>query len=239
MKLSYGFLSFNNWPVLKRTLESAKKLQHSCGDVQWVIVDNSTPQYCQEVMSGINQWIKDNPHLHIDTYSTNGENLGEGTGMNKCFNLCTGENILFFQDDWECVVDYPFIDLAIETLDRFENIFMVQLSQRDWSIKNINIQMGRLLMVHEDKVVSEMKSNNFGNNTFQVRLFKKSKWKKVGLYLEDKNISPLWAGHRPGSVSERDYGLRLQSFGYKAARINTGQFKHLLEEDSRVADLLK
>ena len=234
IKLSYGFLSFNDWPILERTLESAKKLQHTQGDVQWVIVDNSLPDYNRDMQKNIAQWADDNPSLHIDFHFNGGINSGEGGGMNQCFELCSGENILFFQDDWECIANYPFIDLAIETLDKFQQIFMVQLSKRPWSSTNPNIRIGRVLMAHGDATVFEMHPNHWGNNTFQVRLFKKDKWSTIGHYLEDKDIGPQWKGHRPGSVSERDYGVRLNSHGFRAAKINDGQFKHTIEENARV-----
>ncbi len=233
MNLSYGFLSFNNWPILERTLESAKKLQHTQGNVQWVIVDNSQKEYYRELQNGINAWMDKNPELEILTIYNSGINMGEGGGMNVCFDMCDGENILFFQDDWECVVNYPFIDLAIKTLDTFKNLFMIQLSKRSWSITNPNIKMGRVLTNQDNKLVCEMQPNHWGNNTFQVRLFKKAAWESIGRYLEDKDIGPQWDGHRPGSVSERDYGVRLNSQGYRAAKINDGQFIHTIEEDAR------
>lgn len=233
--LSYGFLSFNNWPILHRTLESAKKLKHTQDKVQWVIVDNSTKEYASEMMENIIQWEKQQDDIILDTVFNCGVNGGEGAGMNQCFKVCRGENILFFQDDWDCVVEYPFIDLAIDALDKFNHIFMIQLSKREWSSTNNNVRFGRLLFPPQnDMTVVEMADNGYGNNTFQVRMFKKERWKQVGLYLEDKDIGPQWKGHRKGSVSERDYGIRLQSMGYKAAKINDGQFIHTIPENARV-----
>jgi len=237
-KLAYGFLAFNNWPVFERTLESAKKLYHTQGDVQWVIVDNSTNR---EVEDGLYTWMNDNPDLNILTIFNSGENVGEGAGMNQCFNMCDADNILFFQDDWECVTNYNFVDLAIETLDRFSAIFMVQLRKRSWKPYpkpyepgDRNCSTGTYLMRQENNQVFQMADNGFGNNTFQVRLFKKSKWKQVGLYLEDKDIDwNRWPGARPGSISERDYGLRLAAHGFSAAKINSGQFDHTIEENAR------
>ncbi len=231
--LSFGFLAFNNWPILKRTLESAKKLQHTQGEVQWVIVDNSTPDCCSDMVKNIIAWEKEQGGIWLDTIFNNGVNGGEGAGMNQCFDACRADNILFFQDDWECVVDYPFVDTAIEILDRFNDLFMIQFSKRAWSTTNPNIRIGRVLHNEGDKTVFEMQNNGYGNNTFQVRMFKKERWQQVGPYLEDKDIGPQWKGHRPGSVSERDYGIRLQSLGYKAAKINDGQFIHTIAENAR------
>ena len=179
IKLSYGFLSFNYWYILERTLESAKKLQHTQGDVQWVIVDNSQPDYNQDMQKNIAQWADDNPSLHIDFHFNGGVNSGEGGGMNQCFELCSGENILFFQDDWECIVNYPFIDLAIETLDKFKQVFMVQLGKRPWSSTNNNVRIGHVLKTRADATVFEMHPNNRGNNKIQIRLCKKDRCSKI------------------------------------------------------------
>ena len=233
--ISFGFLAFNDWPLLKRTLESALKLKHT-QEVEWVIVDNSLDEFRDEMSRNIDNWLQEN-ELDRSIHSTNVENVGEGGGMNQCFELCSAEHILFFQDDWECTVDYPFIDLGIQVLDTFGHIYMVQLSKREWSVTNKNVSFGRVLMPPSDGMtVVEMGDNGFGNNTFQIRLFKRSTWKEVGLYLEDKDIGPEWKGHRKGSVSERDYGVRLQSLGYKAAKINDGQFIHTLEENARMTE---
>ena len=232
--LSFAFLAFNNWPILERTLESAKKLKHT-QDVEYVIVNNSTEEYYFDIDSKISDWMEKNPSLIITTVSNSGENSGEGDGMNICFNMCSSENILFFQDDWECVVDYPFIDLAIDVLDKFEHIFMIQLSKREWSSTNKNVRFGRLLFPPQnDLSVIEMADNGFGNNTSQIRLFKKSSWEKVGPYLDTKTIDwNRWKGHREGSVVEFDYGVRLNNLGYRAAKINDGQFIHTIEENAR------
>ena len=232
--LSFAFLAFNNWPILLRTLESAKKLKHTQKDVQWIIVDNSTEQI-DDMRHCIMEWVCQNPELHVDTVFNNGVNGGEGSGMNQCFKMCYGENILFFQDDWECVVDYPFIDLAIDVLDKFEHIFMIQLSKREWSSTNKNVRFGRLLFPPQnDLSVIEMADNGFGNNTSQIRLFKKSSWEKVGPYLDTNTIDwNRWKGHREGSVVEFDYGVRLNNLGYRAAKINDGQFIHTIEENAR------
>jgi len=235
-KLSYGFLSFNNWPILKRTLESAKKLKHTQGNVQWVIIDNSQEKYYADMEKNIINWMDENPGLTILVVFNSGNNTGEGAGMNACFKMCEGENILFFQDDWECVVDYPFIDLAIQALNSFRGVFMVHLGKRPWSPDNQNIKRGPVLMTQGDITVFGMQRNHWGNNTFQVRLFKKSRWEEVGPYLEDKDMNPEWKkeGHRLGSVSERDYGVRLQRVGYRAVKINDGQFIHTIEENARM-----
>jgi len=233
-KLSYGFLSFNNWPILERTLESAKKLKHTQGEVQWVIVDNSTKDFYVDMENNILNWCNKNNDLKVDTIFNQGNNTGEGAGMNTCFDLCVGENILFFQDDWECTVYYSFIDLGIKALDCFKDVFMIQLSKRPWSTTNNNIKMGSVIMTDKNKTVCRIQPNGFGNNTFQVRLFKKDRWQKVGYYLEDKDIPLRWSSHRPGSVSERDYGIRLASLGYCAAKINDGQFIHTIAENARM-----
>ena len=234
--LSYGFLSFNNWPILERTLESAKKLKHTQGGVQWVIVDKSQEEFCEEMEKNILAWMDKNQEIDMYVFFNRGNNTGEGAGMNACFDMCEGENILFFQDDWECVVDYPFIDLAIETLDSYQAVFMIHLGKRPWSADNLNIKRGPVLMVRGDITVFGMQPNQWGNNTFQVRLFKKSKWGQVGHYLEDKDMDPDWKkyGHRLGSVSERDYGIRLAQLGCLAAKINDGQFIHTIEENARM-----
>jgi len=233
--LSYGFLAFNNWPILKRTLESAKKLKHTQGPVQWVIVDNSTKEFHADMQICILKWCIDNPDLDVVTIFNGGENTGEGGGMNQCFNACTGDHILFFQDDWECVVNYPFVDLAIETVDTFSQIFMVHLSQRDWDYSNKNIRMGRVLMKKGDMVVSELQHNGLGNNTFQVKLLRKDDWIKVGPYLtaDDINFNRYKPDVREGSIGELDYGVRLAKLDYRAAKINTGQFIHTIPENAR------
>jgi hypothetical protein len=81
-----------------------------------------------------------------------------------------------------------------------------------------------------------MVPNGWGNNTFQIRLFKKGNWEQVGPYLEDKDMIPDWKeyGHRLGSVSERDYGIRLNHAKWCAVKINDGQFIHTIEENARM-----
>ena len=233
--LSYAFLSFNNWPILKRTLESAKKLQHTQGPVQWVIVDNSTEEFYYDMETSILQWCDENPDLSVKPLFNGGANTGEGGGMNQCFNLCDGDHILFFQDDWECVVQYPFIDLGIKTLDTFSQVFMIHLGKRPWSVKNQNVRMGRVLMTHEDMMVSELVPNGLGNNTFQVKLLRKDQWEKVGPYVttSDIDFSQYKPDVREGSIGELEYGMRLAKLGYRAAKINDGQFIHTIPENAR------
>jgi hypothetical protein len=138
------------------------------------------------------------------------------------------------------VVDYPFVDLAIHTVDRFPNVFMVQLSQRPWSVTNPNVKMGRMLMREENKVVCEMQPNGFGNNTFQVRLFKKKTWERVGRYPDRDTIdfTKYAPGTREGSIGEFEYGKRLAGLGYCAAKIGTGQFIHTIPENARSAHFI-
>lgn len=233
-KLSYAFLSCNNWDVLERTLNSALKLKHTQGEAQWVVVDNSTGEFQEQMKDDISYWLRHNDPGN-SLAICNGENVGEGAGMNMLFNKCVGENILFFQDDWECVVDYNFIDLGIKVLDTFSDIFMLQLSKRPWSPTNPNIKMGRMLMMDGDHAVAQMYPNGFGNNTFQVKLLKKAVWEKVGPYPTKDTIdfSKYPPGTREGSVGEFEYGKRLHELGYGAAKINDGQFIHILEENAR------
>jgi len=236
-KVSYTFSAFNNWKILERTLFSALNLRYSINkdDIQWVIVDDSVDKYKDHIYSKIVEWCYKNLKDYDYHIISNDKNMGEGYTMNKCFQESKGEYILHFQDDWECVVDYPFIDLGIEVLDRFDHIFMIQLSKREWSTTNKNVKFGRILMPPKNGLsVIEMADNGFGNNTSQIRLFKKETWKKIGLYLDTKTIDwNRWQKAREGSIVEFDYGQRLQRLGYKAAKINDGQFIHTLEENAR------
>ncbi|MCI0558115.1 MAG: glycosyltransferase family 2 protein [Nitrososphaera sp.] len=233
-KLSYTFLAFNNWPLLERTLNSARTLKHS-QEVEWVVVDNSVAKFRSEMTRNIEDWLDKNELVGRSIHATNMENIGEGGGMNQCFNLARGDYILFFQDDWECMVDYNFIDFGIEVLNKFNHIFMVQLGKRDWN-KNKNCMFGRVLLPTQDGMTAvEMGDNGYGNNTSQIRLFKKATWEKVGPYLDMKTIpwTFLKPNVREGSFVEMEYGQRLQKLGFKAAKINDGQFIHTLPENAR------
>jgi glycosyltransferase involved in cell wall biosynthesis len=238
VNLSYSFLAFNNWPVLEQTLNSAKNLKHTQGYPQWVIVDNSLPQFQDFMTEKIEEWVCRNvditkcPVSHI----LNEQNTGEGGGMNQCFEACTGKYILFFQDDWGCVVDYNFIDFGIEILDTFEHIFMIQLGKRAWSTTNPNCRFERVLMPPRGNMVAiEMADNTYGNHTNQVKLFKKDKWLKIGPYFDMKTIpwERIKPGAREGSLVECEYGIRLDRLKMRAAKINDGQFIHLIPENAR------
>lgn len=238
-KLSYAFLSFNEWEILERTLNSALKLKHSQGLVQWVIVDNSTEEYQDTMRRNIMNWLTDNVRNGDTAFFPNNENHGEGGGMNDCFRRCEGEYILFFQDDWELVVNYDFIDLGIEVLDKFQHINSIQLRKRAWSAENPNVKMGKVLLNNDGITVFEMQDNGFGNNTSQVRLFKKSFYERIGPYRDLSNMP--WKDYpdaREGSIVEHDYGQRLKLSGTVAAKINDGQFIHTLEENARSAHFI-
>lgn len=231
--ISFVFLAFNNWPILERTLNSALELKHSFKEPQWVVFDNSTPEFKEEMSVNIKKWLSTCVNSNW-IYEQSKHNLGEGGGMNKAFHLATGEYILFFQDDWECCVKYPFIDLAVDVLEKFPHIFMVQMSKREWSRTNKNNMIGRVLLTKDDLTVFEMRPNGFGNNTSQVKLIKKSNWLKVGEYLTTEEIN--WErskGHREGSIVEYEYGRRLHNIGFAAAKINDGQFIHTIPENAR------
>jgi glycosyltransferase involved in cell wall biosynthesis len=239
-KLSYAFLAFNEWDLLERTLNSALKLQHSQGDIQWVVVDNSIPEYQSMMRRNIMNWMSDNIVNGDTAFFQNEDNRGEGGGMNDCFRNCDGKYILFFQDDWELAVDYNFIDLGIGILEKFKHINSVQLSKRAWSSTNPNVKMGKVLLNKNGITAFEMEDNGFGNHTNQIKLFKKSFYERIGPYLELNNIP--WHRYSPdareGSIVEHDYGQRLKLSGTVAAKINDGQFVHTLAENARNAHFI-
>ena len=112
---------------------------------------------------------------------------------------------------------------------------MIQLSKRPWSTTNRNVKFNRVLLPPKDGLsVIEMGDNGFGNNTNQVQLLRRSKWKEMGPFPDVNTIDwNKWKGAREGSIVEFEYGCRLQSRGYRAAKINDGQFIHTLPENAR------
>lgn len=216
--ISVCFLSYNRLEKLHRTIESMRKVLQE-GDLiektELIVLDNASRE--DKNIEYINGAVAQGA---IDKAFCSTTNLGQGGGLNKLFDMASGDYILSVQDDWVSCVDYPFLLRAIWTLRNFSEIGLVQLK---YKVRPDVVEYELTDRVHL------IKDNNFGGFSYQIHLTSREVYDKWGPFEVMPEGWNFKNGHDEGSLSEYENGKKYASAGFRAVKILDGQFFHIGE----------
>lgn len=198
---------YNRFESLVSCLEVFKSLD--LGAVEIVVSDDGSDEKTQQLLKT----------LDVDVMLLHEKNTGLTSNLNRGINACTGEFILYCQEDF-----IPKKDLALY-LDEAKGI--LNANKADMCRLRANYRFPKLYMLSDRfKLIPKFAWRNFYLNTFQYSdhpfITKKHFFDKYGFYLE--NVS--------GPYGENEYAIRIMKSKAKIAIAEYHPFKQNTESES-------
>jgi glycosyltransferase involved in cell wall biosynthesis len=207
IKISFLVTHFNRPAALKSCIESIKKL--SLAHYEIVVSDDGSAAENQKMIK----------ELAIDKLLIAANNVGLASNLNKGIRACSGEYIVYCQEDFNLNADFK--DVLPRCVELLEN------HKADMIRLMAYFEFNKLIPLSEEiNLIPKFSFHNFYQNFYQYSdhpfIVKKSFFDTFGYYLENSS----------GDYGETEYAIRIMKSKAKIAIIANKYISSVLDSPS-------
>ena len=209
--VSVLFVTYNRFPLLKRTLDTLLQVTRYA-NMQLVVTDDGSPPDVQRQLL----------QLPFHAFYLASENRGMGANINSGLKRCTGRYILMLQDDWDCIAPSDYLKNTIAVMESSSRICLINY----YGVPHILATTQALPGANEpcyEILSGTTNGHNSSIYTDTPHVMSRACLESIGPYHEDREMESCETDYARRFASQDAYKAAIFPLYYNRAFVHTGE----------------